>query len=257
MTILDKIVEYKREEVHQLKKHGIKEPPGVPGPKRGFRAALLDSPGISIIAEAKKASPSKGLLCPDFDPAAIAMDYEKAGASAVSVLTDERFFQGRLGYLADVRAVTMLPALRKDFLIDHIQIEEADRWGADAVLLIVSILDQALFRELMEHARECGMDCLVEVHDEKEAEKALDAGADLVGINNRNLKDFSVSLDTSIRVMQTIPKDIPVVSESGIKTAKDMKILSANGISAVLIGESLVTAEDRQQKLRELIDSVS
>jgi len=254
MTILDTIVEKKRAETERIRKQGIPSPPGSPGPRRGFRKALVGFSGVSIIAEAKKASPSKGLLCPDFDPAAIARDYQEAGASAMSVLTDEEFFQGSLEYLFQARAATSLPVIRKDFIVDHIQVEEAAVWGADAILLIVAILDQVLLGELLDHAHSTGMDVLVEVHDEKEAERAVSAGSNLIGINNRNLKDFSVSLDTTLRVRRTIPADLPVVSESGIRTRKDIEMLASNNICAVLIGESLVTAEDRKAKLRQLLD---
>ncbi len=253
MNILDTIVEKKRLEVEELKRKGIFSPPGEPGPVRGFRRALTMSREISIIAEAKKASPSKGLLCPDFDPAAIARDYEEAGAGAVSVLTDREFFQGSLDYLFTVRAAAGLPVLRKDFIIDHVQVEEAHAWGADAVLLISAILEQPLMSELLDHAGELGMDVLVEVHDENEAERALNAGSNLLGINNRNLRDFTVSLDTTLRVRQAIPVEIPVVSESGIRTREDIELLAQNGITAVLIGESLVTAPDRRAKLRQLL----
>ncbi len=253
MTILDTIVEKKREEIQGLKRDGIKEPPMEPKPRRSFKGALCATKEISIIAEVKKASPSKGLLCPDFDPIAIAKDYETAGASAVSVLTDERFFQGSLDYLFQVRANIHLPVLRKDFLVDHVQVEEADIWGADAILLIAAICSKAQLMELMENAQSRGMDVLVEVHNEDEAEMALGAGADLIGINNRNLKDFSVSLDTTVELRQMIPNDIPVVSESGIGSRDDIERLSRNNISAVLIGESLVTSPDRKAKLQELL----
>lgn len=253
MSILDTIVEKKQEEVRLLKRAGISPPPSEPGPVRGFRKALTCSDNIAVVAEAKKASPSKGLLCPDFDPAAIARDYEEAGASAVSVLTDEKFFQGSLDHLFLVRSDIRLPVLRKDFIIDHVQVKEAHSWGADAILLIVSILDQSLLSELLDHAKELKMDVLVEIHDEEEAEDALKAGSDLIGINNRNLRNFTVSLDTTLRVRQLIPQEIPVVSESGIKTREDIDMFARNNISAVLIGESLVTADDRKAKLRQLL----
>ncbi len=252
MTILDTIVERKRFEVARLKRSGILPPPGEPGPARGFGRALARGRDISIIAEAKKASPSKGLLCPDFDPVAIARDYEQAGAAAVSVLTDSRFFQGSLEYLHQVRSNISLPVLRKDFIIDHLQVEEAHTWGADAILLIVAILEQPLLSELLDHAGQLEMDVLVETHDEGEAESALEAGARLIGINNRNLKDFTVSLDTTVRLRRLIPPEVPVVSESGIRTREDIEMLGQHNISAVLIGESLVTAEDRKAKLEHL-----
>ncbi len=253
MTILDKIVEKKRSEIETLKKTGILEPPGEPAPRRGFKEALITRPGVSIIAEAKKASPSKGLLCPEFDPVAIARDYEEAGARAISVLTDEHFFQGSLQYLFEVRYNISLPVLRKDFILDHIQVEEADKWGADAILLIVAVLEQDRLSDLLEDARARGMDVLVEIHDEYEAERALSVEADLIGINNRNLKDFSVSIDTTLRLRQIIPAAIPVVSESGIRGRKDIEILVANDVEAVLIGETLVTAQDRKAKLQEFL----
>ena len=252
MHILDKITRFKRQEVVRQKQAGIGAEIN-PGPKRNFRKALVEPKNISLIAEVKKASPSKGLLCPDFDPEAIASDYQQAGASAVSVLTDSEFFQGSLEYLARIRNTVSLPLLRKDFIIDHFQVDQADAWGADAVLLIVAILDQVLMEELMSHARENGLDCLVEVHNEAEAERALKAQADLIGVNNRNLQDFSVSLDTTFRLRDMIPADIPLVSESGISTHKEIKALEEHGVCAVLIGESLVKATDRQKKLHELM----
>jgi indole-3-glycerol phosphate synthase len=256
VNILDKIVEFKRGEVSRLKRQGISDPPRDPGPTRGFASAVTrKDPGepLRIIAEAKKASPSKGLLCPDFDPVALARDYQEAGASAMSVLTDEEFFQGSLAYLMDVRRAVDLPLLRKDFIIDHIQIDEARRWGADAVLLIAAILSTSQISEFLAHAQELSLACLVEVHDEDEAEKALSAGAALIGINNRNLKDFSVSLDTTVRVKGMIPDEIPVVSESGIRSGEDARYLKEHGVSALLIGESLVTSDDRIGKLKQFL----
>ncbi len=253
MNILDKIVEFKKKEVSEQKHRGLQPPDMDMGAVRGFRNALTEPAAISVIAEVKKASPSKGLICPDFDPEAIAADYEQAGAAAVSVLTDMEFFQGSLEYLSRIRQHIGLPLLRKDFIIDHFQVDQALGWGADAILLIVAVLDQVLMKELMAHARENGLDCLIEVHDEAEAEQALHAGADLLGVNNRNLKDFSVSLDTTFRIRHEVPSDIPLVSESGISTAEQIKKLSDAGICAVLIGESLVRAPDRQSKLRELM----
>ncbi len=252
MDILEKIVEHKKDEVKGLKGRGISLPPEGFFEKRGFRDALLKARPMGIIAEVKKASPSKGLLCPDFDPESLCKEYQQGGADCISVLTDERFFQGRLQYLFRVKRTCSLPVLRKDFIIDHIQVEEAEAWGADAILLICAILDASLLKELLAHATELGMDCLVEVHDEGEAEKAIISGADLIGINNRNLKDFSVSLETSIRVRAMIPKGIPVVSESGIRDEKDMKVLASSGIQAALIGESLVRASNRPEKIRQL-----
>ncbi len=253
MTILDRIVEEKKEEVSRLKSSGIGLPEVSSLKRVGFRDALVQDDEISIIAEVKKASPSKGLICKDFDPIKIAKDYEKGGARAISVLTDEKFFQGSLFYLHQVKKTVALPVLRKDFIIDHIQVEEADVWGADAILLICAILDDVLLKELLEHAKERGLDCLVEVHDEYEAERALSSEVTLLGINNRNLKDFTVSLDTTVRIRKMVPKDVPVVSESGIRDRSDIELLIPHNIQAVLIGEHLVKAKDRVDKIRELL----
>lgn len=251
--ILDKIVEYKKEEVKRLSKKGLPEPRAKVDPPRGFQESLLSFSGISLIAEAKKASPSKGLIRPDFDPVAIGRAYEEAGAQAMSILTDEHFFQGSLDYLAMVRAEVSLPLLRKDFIIDEIQIEEARRSGADAILLICAILDTSQLRDYRALSLELGMDSLVEVHDEWELEKALKAESPLIGINNRNLRDFSVDLETTIRVGREIPEGIAVVSESGIKEYADVKRLEEHGISAVLVGESLMRADDIGRAVRELM----
>ncbi len=253
MHILERIVEQKKKEVASLKARGLNAPEMEPGPKRGFKKALLEHGGVSIIAEIKRASPSRGLICKDFDPVRIARDYEKGGASAISVLTDREFFKGDIAFLPVIKNAVSLPLLRKDFIIDHIQVKEADIFGADAILLICAILDDILLRELLDHARERSLDCLVEVHDEKEAERAVLSGADIIGINNRNLKDFTVSLETTFRVRGMVPPGIPVVSESGIKTGEDIQRLEENDIQAALIGESLMREKDRVSKLREFI----
>lgn len=242
--ILDTIVAKKKEEVSLLKARGIHLPPAFLhkpiDPPRGFRQALLDYPGVAIIAEVKKASPSKGVIRPDFDPVAIARGYEENGAQAISVLTDEQFFQGSLLYLLQVREVVKLPVLRKEFIIDPLQIEEAHVHGADAILLMASILDAGQLRDFQACARGYGMDCLVEVHDERELEVVLATGADLIGVNNRNLKDFSMDIETTFRLKKLIPADIPVVGESGLKTREDLRRLQEEGITAALIGETLM-----------------
>ena len=244
--ILDKIVARKRLEVAELKSKGIRLPEAFAekkiDPPRGFRRALLAYPGVSIIAEVKKASPSKGVICPDFDPVAIAMNYERSGAQAISVLTDVDFFQGSLLYLMQVRQAVQLPVLRKDFIIDELQIKEAHVHGADAILLIAAILDLQQLRDYQVYAGECGMDVLVEVHDEKELERTLNAGSRLIGINNRNLKDFSMDLETTFRLKKLIPADIPVVSESGLRDQADIKRLHEAEVAAALIGETLMRA---------------
>lgn len=251
--ILDKIVERKKEEVAELLGRDQDEPPSPVDPPRGFLKSLVDFDGIAVIAEAKKASPSKGVICEDFDPVAIAADYEKGGAQALSVLTDEDFFQGSLSYLSLVRSKVDLPVLRKDFMIHEVQIHQARAFGADAILLIVAILDKFQLRDYRLLAEELGMDCLVEVHDEREAEMAIEAGSRLIGVNNRDLRDFSVDLETTLRVKRMIPSDIPVVSESGISDFADVSKLADNGVAAVLVGETLMRAADRAAALGKLV----
>ncbi len=255
MSILDTIIAHKRAELKNKHRKGLIPPEHKVSSPRGFRKALISDPGVSIIAEVKKASPSKGLLCSNFDPVSIAEDYQAGGAKAVSVLTDEKFFQGNLEFLPQIRKEIDLPILRKDFIIDHFQVEEAWLWGADAILLIVAALDDSMLSELMAHTREKGLDPLVEVHNENETERALAVNADLVGVNNRNLEDFSVSIETTFRIRKALPPEIPLVSESGISTPDDIKRLLDAGITAALIGEALVKAEDRIKSLAALVEA--
>lgn len=254
--ILDKIVARKKEEVAELRKKGIQLPAQFQdktiSPPRGFRQALAAYPGVSVIAEVKKASPSKGVICADFQPVAIAENYQRNGAQAISVLTDVDFFQGHLLYMMQVREAVTLPVLRKDFTIDELQIEEARLHGADAILLIAAILDRRQLQDYRVCARDFGMDVLVEVHDEWETEQAIEAGSDLIGINNRNLKDFSVDLATTFRLKKLIPDNIPVVSESGLKTVDDFRRLRDGGIAAALIGETLMRAGSDSDLLKFL-----
>ncbi len=254
--ILDRIVARKKEEVAALHRTGVVLPPSChhrqADAPRGFRAALLDYAGVAIIAEVKKASPSKGVICADFDPVRTAVNFQKQGAQALSVLTDVDFFQGSLLALMQVREAVALPVLRKDFIIDRLQIDQARAHGADAVLLIAAILEIEQIAEFRQHAADLGMDSLIEVHDEPEIDKALAAGADLIGINNRNLNDFSVDIDTTFRLQQLIPAGIPVVSESGLKTPADLDALARAGVSAALIGESLMRAGTGSSLLSEL-----
>ena len=250
--ILDTIVEQKQQEVADLRQHGLRMPDGQIDPPRGFQQALTEYGGLSVIAEAKKASPSKGVICADFDPVKIARSYEQGGAQAISVLTDEKFFQGCLDYIPLVRQAVKLPVIRKDFIIDELQIEQAANYGADAILLIAAILDPAQIRDYLAMARELGIDVLVEVHDEQEVEKSLAAGSQLIGINNRDLRDFSVDLQTTFRLQKEIPGHIPLVSESGIKDHDDMQRLADHGVAAALIGESLMRAADQAAALKEL-----
>jgi len=254
--ILDTIVEKKREEVSQLRTQGIQLPDQFRGkkisPPRGFTDALQSYSGVSIIAEVKKASPSKGVICENFDPVEIADSYQRNGAQAISVLTDKHFFQGSLLYMMQVREAVHLPVLRKDFIIDELQIKEASFHGADAILLIAAILAPSQLREYQLCAEEYGMDILVEVHNEYETEQALESGAKLIGINNRNLKDFSMDLETTFTLKNRIPEEIPVVSESGLKSGIDIDRLGVAGITAVLIGESLMRAGSDSNFLQDL-----
>lgn len=251
--ILDTIVERKREEVAALKKKGIQPPDTAIDPPRGFMQALIDVPGVAIIAEAKKASPSKGVIAPDFDPVQIAVNYKQGGAHAMSVLTDVDFFQGSIEYIPLVRNTVDLPVLRKEFIIDPLQITEAVAYGADAILLIAAILETTQLRELRLQAEDSGLDVLVEVHNEQELEKTLAAGSRLIGINNRNLNDFSVDLATTFRLQREIPTEIPVVSESGISSREDMLRLKEAGITAALIGESLMRSREQGETLQHFL----
>lgn len=216
-----------------------------------FRDAL-SAPGISIISEVKKASPSKKVICEDFHPAEQAVKYEKAGASAVSCLTEEYYFQGSSRYLKEIREKINLPILRKDFIIDEYQIYEAKVIGADAVLLISAILDTETVIKFISIAKSLGLDCLCEIHNKEELENILPAKPEIIGINNRNLKTFEVSLNTTEKLAAKLPEGCITVSESGISTNADMKLLRSYGADAVLIGETLMRAEDVSEKISEL-----
>jgi len=220
--------------------------------RRDFRAALTGR-FPAIIAEAKKASPSKGVLCPDFDAARIASAYERGGASALSVLTDESFFQGSLGDLEAARAAVSLPVLRKDFTIAASQIVEAAAFGADAILLIAAILSESQIREFRESAARYGMASLVEVHDRRELDVAIAAGSRIIGVNNRDLATFEVTLETSLRLAEHMPADLIRVSESGIHDARDIARLSGAGYTAFLVGEHLMRSGDPAAALRQLV----
>jgi indole-3-glycerol phosphate synthase len=207
-----------------------------------------------LIAEVKHRSPSKGVLCPDFDPLRLARSYAEHGAAAISVLTDKKYFGGSLRYLREIAALDLgLPLLRKDFIFDVYQLLEARVAGASAVLLIVAMLEDLQLRSLLGATRELGMEALVETHDRDEIEKALDAGARLIGINNRNLHTFEVSLETTLELCPEIPPDIVVVAESGIHTPGDVSRLKAAHVNSMLIGESLVTADDIGAKIKSLL----
>lgn len=257
-TILDRIVADKRDELSAAK---VRTPPRElrklaeeSSETRGFEAALR-GPSIALIAEVKKASPSRGVLREDFDPVELARAYARGGANAISVLTDKPHFQGSLANLAAVREKLPdgPPLLRKDFLFDEYQLYEARAAGADAILLIVAILEQPLLEDLLDMARDLGLDALVEVHDETEMLRAVAAEASLIGINNRNLHTFDVSLATTERLRPLAPKNATVVAESGIFTHDDMQRLERAKVNAVLIGESIVVADDPAAKIRELL----
>jgi indole-3-glycerol phosphate synthase len=223
---------------------------------RGFRRALETKghTGVAIIAELKKASPSRGLIRADFNPASLAQELECAGAVALSVLTDEQFFQGSLENLRRASASTRLPCLRKDFIVDEFQLLEARAYGADAVLLIVAALSQPGLVGLMMKSRGYGLDVLCEAHDEAEMQRALDAGCNLIGVNNRDLQTFQVDLETAFRLANLIPKNVVRVAESGIQNGADIARLRAAGYQAFLVGESLMKAESPGEVLRALME---
>jgi len=212
----------------------------------------IDAGEAAVIAEIKKKSPSKGVLRENFDPAAIAASYEQGGATCLSVLTDEDFFAGADAYLEQAHDVSSLPVLRKDFTIDPYQVYEARAMGADCVLLIVAALGDAMLRELSQLAVHLEMDVLVEVHDEAELERALPLQVPMVGINNRDLRTFQTTLDTTLNLLEEIPDDKLVVTESGIHTSEDVARMRQHGVNAFLIGEAFMKAEEPGQKLREL-----
>lgn len=255
-TILDELSAYARTRVATAREQ---EPlaalraraEATANPKFAFEEALK-APDISFICECKKASPSKGLIAPDFPYLTIAKDYEKAGASCISVLTEPKWFLGSNAYLEEIAKEVSIPCIRKDFTVDEYMLYEARALGASAVLLICSCLEDAELLAFRQLADELGLTSLVEAHDEGEVERALKAGARVVGVNNRNLKDFSVDTGNSRRLRALIPKDVLYVSESGVKTAEDIALLRDIGADAVLIGETLMRAPDKTAKLAEL-----
>jgi indole-3-glycerol phosphate synthase len=256
MTILDQIVENKKCEVDRLPARtlaagDLRDALLERNEPRDFLAALKSPPmgDVALIAEVKKASPSAGLIRPDFDPVTIALRYEMAGATCISVLTDEQFFQGSLDYLKQIRAGVKLPGLRKDFMIDERQILEAIEWGADAILLIVAILDDERLKHFHDLAMEAGLAALVEVHDDDELERALKIQAPLIGVNNRNLRTFDVDLGTTERLAKRLfeaQPDALLVAESGIHTRKDVERLKSCGARAILVGESLMRGDSNE-----------
>ena len=266
MTILDTIVEEKKREVARLPERvlaagDLRDALLERGERRDFVAALRKPRhgDIALIAEVKKASPSAGVICRDFDPVRMAKEHEAAGASCLSVLTDEKFFQGALDHLRQIRAAVKLPLLRKDFMIDERQILEAIEWGADAILLIVSILSDEQLKKFHSLAMEAGLAALVEVHDETELARAMRIGASLIGVNNRNLKNFKVNLATTEQIAAKLFSSPAtrhsslLIAESGIHTRVDVERLKRCGADAILVGESLMRGGDIKSKVRELI----
>ena len=221
-------------------------------PRGALFAEILRRPGLNVIAECKRRSPSRGILRHDYDPAAIAISYARAGAAAISVLTEPTFFDGSIDHLGAVRQAVELPLLRKDFVISRYQLLEAVASGADAALLIVAALDDRTLRQLLDDARALGLACLVEVHDTTEIARASDAGARVVGVNSRNLRTLAVDMDVLDRAASMLPPEVTAVAESGIKSTEDMTRLTAAGYHAFLVGERLITQHDPGAALREL-----
>lgn len=260
MTILEEIIRYKRTE--ELPRQKQKRPEvqvraeaTLTPPPADFVAALQATRRPALIAEIKKASPSKGLLCHRFDPLRLAATYAKNGAAAISVLTDARYFQGRLAYLSQIKAhpAVKIPLLRKDFIFQPYQVYEARAAGADALLLIAAVLNDRDLAELLALTHALQMTALVEVHDRAELERVLPLQPRLIGVNNRDLHDFSVDLNRCLELRQRVPADICFVAESGIRTAEDVARLAAAGIDAMLVGEALVRADDVGGKVRSLM----
>ncbi len=260
MTILEQLAEYAKERVHEADKIIPRTKMRAQAfhlPKGSFAFEnALKTEDIAFICECKKASPSKGLIAPDFPYLQIAREYEAAGADCISVLTEPKWFLGENKYLKEITSVVSLPCIRKDFIVDDYMIYEAKLLGASAVLLICSILPESRIREYIGICDTLGMSALVETHDETEVETALRAGARMIGVNNRNLKDFSVDTDNSRRLRELIPKEVLFVSESGVRSAEDVAKLREIGADAVLVGEALMRAIDKGAKLRELRGAV-
>ncbi len=256
MNRLEEILQTKRQEIEQLRPRAaeLDRQAQARNDFRDFRATLqLTDEKLAIIAEIKKASPSAGVISESFDPVAIAKNYERAGANAISVLTDSKFFQGSLEHLRNVRNAVSLPLLRKDFIWDRAQIAESAANGADAILLIVAALTQDQLVRLLKSAKEFRLDALVEVHSLDELQRALEAGAEIVGINNRDLTTFDVDLAVTEKLCREVPDEIVLVSESGIRTPQDVARLRACGVDAVLVGEALMRGEISIEQLRAVI----
>jgi indole-3-glycerol phosphate synthase len=255
-TILDEIMAHHREQLPKTMRDvplaDLRAVVATAAPPRDFAAALR-APGVSLIAECKKASPSKGLLVRDYDPARLARTYERAGARAISVLTDARHFQGSLEDLRDVKEAVRVPVLRKDFIFDPYQVYEARAAGADAVLLIAAVLGDGDLGELLALTHRLGMTALVEVHTETEVGRVLPMGPKVIGVNNRDLQTFEVDFGLAARLRALIPAEIAVVGESGLRTPEDVKTMAAAGVDAVLVGETLLRSKDVAGATRALV----
>lgn len=255
--VLEKIVAQKRTEIEQARRarpeEALREKLSSAPAVRDFAGALRGSDRMHVIAEVKKASPSVGLIRADFDPVAIARTYEQHGAACISVLTDEKFFQGHLDYLVAVREAVSIPVLRKDFILDRYQVLEARAAGADCILLIAECLDDCHLRDLYFYASELGMESLIEIYEPENLERVLKLEPALLGVNNRNLRSFITDLNHSIRLHERVPPECVFVSESGIHSRTDVEHLQAAGIHAILVGETLMRSPDIGKKLDELL----
>ncbi|MEZ4515722.1 MAG: indole-3-glycerol phosphate synthase TrpC [Chloroflexota bacterium] len=255
-TILDEIMAFHRENLPKVMAEvpleNLRAFASVAPPPRDFYGALKQ-PGVSLIAECKKASPSKGLLAPHYDPVQLARTYQRAGARAISVLTDSRHFQGSLEHLRDVSEVVKVPVLRKDFIFDPYQVYEARAAGADAILLIAAVLGNKDLRELLDLTHKLGMAALIEVHTAEEVSRVLPLDPTVIGVNNRNLQTFEVDFDNTARLRTSIPSEIAVVGESGLKTAEDVRTMRDAGVDAVLVGETLIKSKNPEETARAFI----
>jgi indole-3-glycerol phosphate synthase len=256
--MLKEIIKNKKEELEEKKRilslNEIKKKLNRLDKTRDFKKALQsDANDIRIIAEIKKASPSKGIISCDFDPKKIAGEYEKHGAAAISILTDKKYFMGNESYINDVKQIVKIPLLRKDFIIDEYQVYETRLVKGDALLLIVAVLDDEQIKDYLALAKGLEMECLVEVHDEKETERALQCGSSIIGINNRDLRTFQTDIRTTFRLKTMIPDEKIVISESGISSVKDIQLLKQHGVNVFLIGEALMREDDRGRKLRSFL----
>lgn len=254
--ILREIVEYRRIEVEKKKKSFPlskleKSFPFLPQ-TRSFKNAIAKPGKLNFIAEIKKSSPSRGLICADFNPQKLATIFEQNGASAISILTEEKYFEGKINYLQDVRKKSSLPLLAKDFIIDEYQIYEARFYGADAILLIANLLTEKGIVNFLTLGKDLGLDCLVEVQNSEELKKGLNTGAEIIGINNRNLHDFNVDINTTLKLRQMVPAGKIIISESGIKRKEDVLVLQRAKINAILIGQGLLESKNPAEKIKEL-----